>query len=115
MDERLEKALEFSNYMITLNNQRTLIQEKFKEQATYYYKGGKFHITRELMSYLYTLVAKNQKSTILIDDNNIPIEINDVEKFQEELYDTYFQAANLYLTEYNKIKTNRNVKGLVDL
>ena len=34
MDERLEKALEFSNYMITLNNQRNLIQEKFQEQSS---------------------------------------------------------------------------------
>ena len=29
MDERLEKALDFSNFMVTLNNQRKLIYEKF--------------------------------------------------------------------------------------
>ena len=31
MDERLEKALEFANYMTTLNNQKRVLKEKFYE------------------------------------------------------------------------------------
>ena len=31
MDERLEKALDFSNYMITLNNQKRVLRERFEE------------------------------------------------------------------------------------
>ena len=31
MDERLEKALDFSNYMLTLNNQKRLLAEKYQE------------------------------------------------------------------------------------
>ena len=31
MDEKLEKALDISNYMITLNNQKRLLKEKYYE------------------------------------------------------------------------------------
>lgn len=115
MDERLEKALEFSNYMITLNNQRKLIQEKFQEQSIHYYKGGKFRVTRDLIAFVQSLISLNQTSTILIDDNDIPIEVEDLQKFATDLYNTYFEAANTYLTEYNNIKKNRSVEGLINL
>ncbi len=32
MDERLEKALDFSNYMVTLNNQKRLLAEQFDQE-----------------------------------------------------------------------------------
>ena len=115
MDKRLEKALEFSNYMITLNNQRKLIQEKFQEESTHYYNGGKFCVTRDLIAFVQSLISLKQTSTILIDDNNIPVEIENLEKFAIDLYNTYFKAANNYLTEYNSIKKNRTVEGLIDL
>jgi len=115
MDERLKKALDFSNYMITLNNQRSLIQEKFKEQSIHYYNGGKFSVTRELVAFVQGLISLNQTSTVLIDDNEIPVQIEDLEQFSIDLYSTYFEAANNYLTEYNNIKKNRSVEGLINL
>ena len=115
MDERLEKALNFSNYMITLNNQRKLIQEKFQEESIHYYKGGKFSVTRDLIAFVQSLISLKQTNTILIDDNDIPIEVEDLESFATDLYSTYFEAANKYLTEYNNIKKNRSVEGLINL
>ena len=115
MDERLEKALEFSNYMVTLNNQRILIQEKFQEQSIHYFNGGKFQATQERIAFVQSLISLNQTSTILIDDNNIPVEIEDLELFAQDLLSTYFEAANNYLKEYNNIKKNRNVEGLINL
>lgn len=115
MDEKLEKALEFSNYMVTLNNQKKLIHEKFLENSVYYYNGGKFAVTKELLGFVQGLVQMNQTSTILVDDNDIPVEITDLEQFSLDLYNTYFTAANEYLVEYNNIKKNRTVEGLVNL
>lgn len=115
MDERLQKALEFSEYMVTLNNQRKLIQEKFLEESIYYYNGSKFAVTRELISFVQSLINLNQTKTVLIDDNGVPVEIEDLNIFSENLYSTYFEAANKYLAEYNIIKKNRSVKGLINL
>ena len=36
MDERLKKALDFSNYMVALNNQKRLLTEKYQENLKFY-------------------------------------------------------------------------------
>lgn len=115
MDERLQKALDISNYMVTLNNQKRLLQEQYKENLVYYFSGGQFTITQQLISFCQSLLAMHQDSTILIDDNQIPIDIENLEQFTQELYSKYFESTNRYLTEYNKLKTNRSVESIVDL
>jgi len=115
MDERLEKALEFSNYMVTLNNQRRIIKEKFLENCVHYLNGGKFSVTRELINFCHMLVQTGQEDTVLIDDNDMPVKIDNIEDFLTELLDIYFTTSNEYLNQYTEIKKNRTVKGLVDL
>ena len=47
MDERLQKALEFGNYTVTLNNQKKLLKEKFIDQCVFYTNGYKFKINQD--------------------------------------------------------------------
>ena len=72
MDERLEQALEISNYMVTLNNQTRLLKEKYYENLMYYFKGATFTVTRELISFVKDLIDTEQQSVIISDDNDIP-------------------------------------------
>ena len=115
MDERLQKALDHSNYMITLNNQKRLLKEQYKENLVHYFNGGQFTVTQELVSFCQSLVALEQDNTILIDDNGLPIGIFDLKSFLNEIVTKYFEAANEYLFEYNKLKKNRTVESIVDL
>ena len=115
MDERLEKALDISNYMVTLNNQKRLLKEQYQENLVYYYSGGQFTITQELISFCESLLSMSQTGTILIDDNSLPIEVDDLKSFAMDLYSNYFEAANKYLVEYNKLKVNRSVESIMDL
>lgn len=115
MDQRLEKALEFSNYMITLGNQKRILKEQYQDNVIHYYNGGQFTVTQSLVSFCQSLLSLHQDETILIDDNDIPVEISDLQTFASELVNVYAKATNTYLTEYNKLKQNRTVKGLVDL
>lgn len=115
MDIRLEKALEFGNYMNTLNNQKRILKEKFLENTVHYLSGGKFTITIELINFCNTLLQNNQTEVILLDDNDTPIQIEDLKKFFYDLIDIYTRNTNSYFTEYNKLKNNRFPKGLVDL
>jgi len=41
--------------------------------------------------------------------------IVDLEKFANELVSVYWKAANKYLTEYNKLKINKTVEGIINL
>jgi hypothetical protein len=115
MDERLEKALEFSNFMTTLNNQRRIIHEQFLENCIHYLNGGKFSVTRELINFCSLMHGRGQESIVLIDDNNAPIEVQNLEKFLDDIMDIYFTNSYEYLNKFNEIKKNRTVKGLVDL
>lgn len=114
MDERLQKALDFSNYMITLNNQKRLLQEKYQNDIIYYYNGGQFTISQQLISFCQSLISMNQTETILIDDNNLPIEIENLKLFSINLYSKYFEASNAYLSEYTKLKHNRSVERIIE-
>ena len=57
----------------------------------------------------------DQFIVILIDDNNIPIEINDLEEFKQAIVSQYFEASNQYLAEYSKLKSQRSVESIIDL
>ena len=52
MDERLEKALNYSNYMVTYNNQKALAKENFNENLHYFFNGAQLIISMELINYL---------------------------------------------------------------
>jgi hypothetical protein len=115
MDERLEKALEFSNYMTTLNNQKRILLEQYQQNLVHYCNGGQFSITQELISLCQSLITLEQETVVLVDDNSQPIEIDPLEDFLQDILSVYANASNKYLTEYENIKKNRSVQGLVEL
>lgn len=115
MDERLEKALNFSNYMVTLNNQKRVLKERFREQTVYYYQGGQFTVSKELMTFVSMLIEQgNDTDIVLVDDNETPIMVSDLSDFQSNILNTYFTAANEYHAEYEKLRKNRSVEKLVE-
>ena len=115
MDERLEKALDFSNYMITLNNSKKVLEETFHQDIIYYYNGAQFTVDKELVCFCSIMLQNNQTSIVLVDDNNRPIEVTDLEAFLDEILDVYNTATNDYLTKYNALIKNRTIEKMVEL
>lgn len=113
MDDRLKKALDFSNYMITLDNQKRILKEKYQEDLLYYYGGGTFVATKELITFCYSMISSGQEESIITDSNDIPIKVI-LEEFVQGASDTYFRASNKYFVEYDKLKSNRTVEGIFD-
>jgi hypothetical protein len=115
MDKRLEKALDFSNYMITLENQKRILKEQYQNNIIFYFGGGQFTATQQLLSFCHSLVLLEQPSAVLIDDNDIPIEIENLDEFTDNVIGVYWKAANTYLIEYNKLRSNRTIEGIIGL
>lgn len=115
MDEALEKALEFSNFSVTLNSQKRVLKENYKEDLILYYNGGKFSVTLPLFSFIANLNNLNIDKTVLVDDNETPIEINDIENFLELLTQKYADASNKYLQRYKELSKKRSIEGIVDV
>ena len=99
MDERLEKALDFSNYMVTLNSQKRVLKEKFREQTVFYHLGGQFTVNKQLMTFVSMLVEQgNDEDIVLVDDNETPIMVKDLADFQSEILNTvHFQCSHTSL------------------
>lgn len=115
MDEALEKALEFSNFTATLNAQKRTLHEKYLGDLVMYSDNGKFTITKELLNFVFMLSNGGIKKTVLVDDNNTPIQINSVVDFVAKAMQQYTDATNKYLEEYKILSTKRSVEGLVDV
>ena len=114
MDERLEKALEFANFMVTLNNQKRNLKEQYQTECIHYCSGGTFTINKDLITFTKVLIdLGNIENVVLIDDNELPVRINDLKEFFENIVDQYFLASNSYYTEYQNLKKNRNVEALI--
>jgi len=114
MDERLEKALDFSNYMVTLTNQKRLLKENYHEELLYFYKGSQFTVSSELITFVNMLVDKGNDTVVLVDDNDTPASIDDLTDFYDSILDVYFSASNSYHTQYEQLKKNRSPAKLVN-
>lgn len=115
MDEALEKALEFSNFSVTLNNQKRILKENYLEDLVLYHNGGKFTVTQTLLSFVSNLNLLNIDKTVLVDDNQTPIEIINVSEFLTLVTNKYAEASNKYFDRYKELSKKRNIEGLIDV
>lgn len=116
MDERLKNALDFSNYRMTLAVQRKSLKENMESKLSYGYNGGIFHIDMALISFVQMLIDKEKIADVpILDQNQNPILIDDVNKFRDEIFDRYFSVTYEYLNKYEALKKSRSVEKLVDL
>lgn len=116
MDERLSKALDFANYRQTLAIQRKTLKEKIDAKLTYGHAGGVFKIDRSLLVFVQMLIDQGRVENVpLIDNNENPVLIQNLETFRNEILDRYFTATYEYLEDYQKIKNSRTAEKLLDL
>ena len=108
MDEKLQRALDASNFRLNLLNLKENIALRVETLSIYAVNGGIFKVNRELISFVKIILDSEKTSVILIDDNNNPIEIQDIPAFYSAILDRYFQATNFYHVEYTKLKRMRS-------
>ena len=114
LDERLEKALEAAKYRVTLYNQKENCKLKFKQALTFSKNGGVFYIDQTLISFVFSLVQREQEQSILIDTNGNPILIEKLEDFLDEINDRYYQATNAFLIDFKKIQSSRKTAPMME-
>ncbi len=115
MDERLEKAFQTANYMASLSNLRRVALEEFNQNIIYYTQGSTFTVTRELISFVKTLIDIGNTDSVLLDDNNVPVNIENLQDFFTKILSVYAEATNAYLAKHKEIKSKRKVEALVEL
>lgn len=116
MDQKIEKAFEVSNLMVTVANQKRILKEEYEQSLFYFENGGTFKADNSTISYVKNLKElTNEKRLVIVDANSSPIEILDIDKFLASLLDKHFQANNLYFSKFETLKKSRNIKNILDL
>lgn len=113
IDTRLVDAVAAANYRITLNNQKQNARLKLQKDLTYSVNGGIFSITPELISFVAALITMGKDETVLLDVNKNPIEIADLEEFQDTIVGIYHECTNQFLVDFKAINKQRTAKALV--
>jgi hypothetical protein len=109
LDQHLEKALSFSQYQTTLNQQRRLLKEKFLADTLFAYNGGLFRITPEF------LISVDTEVPWILDINSQPINIENYADFLENARTIYRSAIKEYGEAFQQLRRQRSVRALTDL
>lgn len=116
MDERLKQALDFSNFKQSFAVKQKTLKEKIDAKLTYGKNGGLFKIDRPLLTFVQALCQTGRiENVVLIDSNDNPVMIDDLEQFRDEVFDRYFTSTNDYYNEYQELKKSRSVERLLDV
>jgi hypothetical protein len=113
MDEKLSKALEFANYTRTFEDQRRLLKERYFDSLVFFNSGGQFTVSKELISFVNLLLEK-ETASVLLDDNDNPVMIDNLQLFYDNIINLYFQSSNEYHTKLHELKTKRSIEKLVE-
>jgi hypothetical protein len=114
MDERLSKALEFSNYALTINNQKRNIRNRVAQLQIVHYLGGVFLADHETIAFIKTLMDLEHKSSIIIDSKQNPISVKSLKELLDKLLNAYTSATTEFDIENEKLKKARNIKKVMD-
>jgi len=109
VDERLQKALDFSKYRISLFNRKEDLKIRMNSMLTYAQNGGIFKITPEFITWIKLIIDSDKDRVVLIDSNGNPTEITDLNNFYKNITEKYWEAVNVYHAEYVKLKSARSV------
>lgn len=114
MDERLEKALDFSNYRLTIETQKVNLKTRIETLQTIMYQNGIWKADPTTISFVHSLIENEINTSVLIDSRGNPFQIDDLRLFKVALIEAYNSAMNEFLVESQKLTKARNIKKLMD-
>ena len=115
MDEKLAQALARSNFMTTFNSQKQHLWQKYQDDLVYYTDGHEFNIDTTLITFCSVLLQSGRNTVVLTDVNRLPFLVSDLQSFLDSILEQYSLASNEYHSEYQSLKKNRSIEGLVNL
>jgi beta-lactamase class D len=116
MDERLKKAFQVANYMATLSAQKRVIKQEFEQKLLHYVNGSTFKITPTLINFTKTVIDLGHTTDVaFLDENNLPVLIEDVQVFFDTIVERYFQSLNEYAVRIAEIKSKRKLEDIISL
>ena len=61
------------------------------------------------------VVSSGKTEITLLDKNDIPVRIEDTEKFLDEVSSLYFEVVNDYYNEYQQLRSSRKIEKVLEI
>lgn len=114
MDKRIEEALEFSHYRITLKTKLDNLRRKVQAKLIHSNSGGQFKLSQDFICFVDLMVRQGKDDLFLLDRDEIPVRIKHPENFLKKILSIYHSTLNEYFHEYKQIANQRTVRKLID-
>lgn len=113
-DKKLNEALAFANYRLTLQVQRQNIEARVESALLVSSNGAIFKATHTLINFVALRAIRNEQ--LLVEDNsNNVITIENPNQFLKILLDAYDSAMQLKQEEQKRLKSARSTAKIVGL
>lgn len=110
----LEEILTISNARAVYQNQVRLAELRFNNACNIGFKGHMFRITPDFLGYLQSRLNAGNEAALVLDFNNLPVMIDDMELLIDIASDQYHTALNAYFDEYTRLRSSRKVEKMVE-
>lgn len=110
----LQDMLEISNSRATYQNQARIALLKFQNACTITIRGSDFRIDQNLLAYLHQRVQVNAEHAILLDINQMPVAVDDLEEFFDDASMQYHEALNEYYEEVIRLRSSRKPEKMAE-
>jgi hypothetical protein len=113
-DKKLNEALAFANYRLTLQVQRQNIEARVEAALLISHSGSLFKASQELINFVALRLMRQEQ--ILVEDNsNNVVTIQNGEDFLKVLLSAYDSAMQLKQEEQKRLKSARSTAKIVGL
>lgn len=112
---KLERALETSNAMQTFNLAKNNLKVKTQNLLSYSHNGGIFKVDQGLISFVNYVIESGKETVVILDKNEIPIKIENLSQFLEDISSLYFEAVNEYYNDYEKLRSSRKIEKVLEI
>jgi hypothetical protein len=115
MDNRLNDALAFANYRLTLQVQRQNIEARVLAALLFSHQNAIFKATQSLIAFADYKVRTPDAPMYVDDNSGNTIKIENPVEFLKQASDTYDSAMSLKQAEQQKLKAARTTAKIVGL
>ncbi len=113
MDERLEKALQFSNYQKTIQTQKDNLKLSLEHKLLVKIENNIFKCSMDLINFIQTCILNDYDHTIILDCSNNPVKVKHLENILKLFLDVYYSSYEEYVSKYENLKKARNIKKVI--
>jgi hypothetical protein len=113
MDEKLEKALEFSNYQKTLQLQKENLKLRLEHMLIVKIGNNVFTCSIELINFMHTSLYYAKESIIILDVYGNPVKITQLRDCLDLFIAVYNKAYEEYYEKYESLKKARNIEKVI--